>query len=80
MFVMRKFGAARKNSYNLHFGPSDERGKMEVSRDQMLHEARKTANLFLMDYGGIEIEWTGALGVTPRTGKRWRGSGCPQIV
>lgn len=65
MFVMLKFGAARKNSYNLLFGPSDERGKIEVSRDQILHEAKKTANLFLMDYGGIEIEWTGALGVTP---------------
>lgn len=65
MFVMLKFVAARKNSYNLLFGPSDERGKIEVSRDQILYEAQKTANLFLMDYGGIEIEWTGILGVTP---------------
>ena len=65
MLVMLKFFTARKNPYQLVFGPSNEQGKIEVSRDQILSEARKTADLFPMDHWNIEVDWSGVLQVTP---------------
>jgi hypothetical protein len=65
MFVRLKFLTARRNPYELAFGPSDEQGKIEVSRDQILSEARKEMELLLMDYWNIEVDWTGALRTTP---------------
>ena len=67
--VMLKFLTARKNPYDLVFGPSDEQGRIVVMRDQIIGEARKTLELFLMDYGDLEIEWTGKLRVTPMNRK-----------
>jgi hypothetical protein len=64
-FVMLKFLTAKKNPYDLVFGPSDEQGRIVVMRDQIIGEARKTLELFLMDYGDLETEWTGKLRVTP---------------
>jgi hypothetical protein len=64
MFAMLKFVMAKKNSYNLVFGPSDAKGQIEVTRDQILSEARKTKELFLMDYADIESFWTCKLLVT----------------
>lgn len=66
MFVSLKFLTAKKNPFNLAFGPSDEQGKVIVSRDQILLEARKTIDLFPMDHWNIEFDWTGALQATPR--------------
>jgi hypothetical protein len=65
MLVMLKFLTVRKNPYNLVFGPSDEKGRVVVTREQVIAEARKSMELFLMDYGEIEAEWTGKLQVTP---------------
>jgi hypothetical protein len=65
MFVTLKFLVARKNPYNLVFGPSDEQGRIVVTRDQIIGEAKKSLDLFLMDYGDLETEWTGKLRVTP---------------
>jgi len=65
MFVMLTFVMARKNPFNLLFGPSDGRGEIEVTRDQILEEANKSMELFLMDYADIESYWTGKLKVTP---------------
>ena len=65
MFAKLKFLTARKNPYNLAFGPSNERGKIEVSRDHIISEARKVMEFFLMDYWNIEVDWTGVLCVTP---------------
>lgn len=65
MFVMVKFLTVRKNPYELAFGPSNELGKIEVSRDHILSEARKVVDLFPMDHWNIEVDWAGALRVTP---------------
>jgi hypothetical protein len=65
MFVVLRFSAARKNSYEMAFGPSNELGRIEITRDQILREARKSMELFLMDYAEIESVWTGKLRVTP---------------
>ena len=65
MFAIVKFLAARKNPYELVFGPSNDLGKIEVSRDHILSDARKVVDLFPMDYWNIEVDWTGALRVTP---------------
>ena len=65
MFAFLKFVMARKNSFDLLFGPSDARGEIEVTRDRVLNEARKSMELFVMDYVDIESHWTGKLQVTP---------------
>lgn len=65
MLVLLRFLAARKSPFDFVFGPSDTAGKIEISRDQILLEARKTIDLFPMDYWNIEIDWTGVLRVTP---------------
>lgn len=65
VFVMLKFVVARKNPYNLVFGPSDKQGKVEVSRHQIIAEAKKTMELFPMDHWNIDVDWTGVLCVTP---------------
>jgi hypothetical protein len=65
MLVILKFLTARKNPYELAFGPSNERGTIEVSRDQILSEARKVVDVFPTDYWNIEVDSTGLLRVTP---------------
>jgi hypothetical protein len=65
MFAMLTFVMARKNSFDLLFGPSHEAGEIEITREQVLEEARKSMELFVMDYADIESYWTGRLRVTP---------------
>lgn len=60
-----RFLAAKKSPFDFVFGPSDTEGKIEISRDQIILEARKTIDLFPMDYWNIESDWTGVLRVTP---------------
>ena len=65
MFVTLKFVTSEKNPFNLVFGPSDRQGIIELTREQIITEATKTRELFLMDYADIESSWTGTLFVTP---------------
>ncbi len=65
MLVLLKFLASKRNPFDFVFGPSDAQGKIEVSRDQILSEARKTIDLFPMDHWNIEVDWTGVLRATP---------------
>lgn len=65
MFVMLRFVMARKNHFDLLFGPSGQGGEIEVTREQVLEEAHKSMELFLVDYSDIESYWTGKLQVTP---------------
>jgi hypothetical protein len=46
MFVMLKFLTARKNPYDLVFGPSpsDEQGRIVVMRDQIMAKPGKRQN------------------------------------
>lgn len=64
-FVSLRFDMSAKNAHYFLFGPSDVHGQIEVTRSQLIDKARKTTNLFLMDYHHIEPGWTGKLGVTP---------------
>jgi len=65
IFVMLRFVMARKNHFDLLFGPKDSRGEIEITREQVLEEAHKSMELFLMDYADIDNFWTGRLEVTP---------------
>lgn len=65
IFVMLKFIMHRKNHFGLLFGPTDREGELEVTREQVLEEAHKSMELFLMDYADIDKFWTGKLEVTP---------------
>jgi hypothetical protein len=65
MLVMLTFLMERKNHHQCIFGPSDENGRIEVPQEQIRREARKSMELFLMDYADIETYWTGNLRVTP---------------
>jgi hypothetical protein len=60
VFLMKQ-----KNHHSFVFGPSDVSGQICVTNDEIKHEARKTMELFLMDYADIEAHWTGTLHVTP---------------
>ncbi len=64
-FVSLRFDMSAKNAHYFLFGPSDVHQQIEVTRSQLIDKARKTTNLFLMDYHHIEPGWTGKLGVTP---------------
>lgn len=67
MFVMLRFVMARKNHFDLLFGPSGQGGEIEVTREQVLEEVHKSMELFLMDYSDIESYWTGKLQVTTKS-------------
>lgn len=56
---------ARKNHFDLLFGPSGQGGEIKVTSEHVLEEAHKSMELFLMDYADIESYWTGKLEVTP---------------
>jgi hypothetical protein len=55
----------KKNHHVFVFGPSDMSGTVSISNDEIRREARKTMELFLMDYADIEAHWTGRLRVMP---------------
>jgi hypothetical protein len=65
VFLRLRFDMSAKNAHYFLFGPSDVHALIEVTRSQLIDEARKSTNLFLMDYHHIEPGWTGKLGVTP---------------
>jgi hypothetical protein len=52
---------SRKNDFGLAFGPSDAEGRIEIRRDDLLREADKERQLFLMDYGDPEADFTGKI-------------------
>lgn len=60
VFMMEK-----KNHHSFVFGPSDQSGTISVSNNEITREARKTMELFLMDYAEIETWWTGRMRVMP---------------
>jgi hypothetical protein len=59
------FLMGKKNHHSFVFGPSDVTGKISIGGDEIRREARKTMELFLMDYADIEAHWTGRLRVIP---------------
>jgi hypothetical protein len=65
MLVALTFATSKKNSFHFAFGPSDAHGNIRVNRAQILAEAQKDREFFLMDYAELEGAWTGSLVVTP---------------
>jgi hypothetical protein len=65
MLAALTFVTSEKNSFHFVFGPSDAHGNIRVSRAQILAEAQKDREFFLMDYAELESAWTGSLVVTP---------------
>jgi len=59
------FLMGKKNHHSFVFGPSDATGKISILDDEIKREARKTMELFPMDYADIEAHWTGRLRVIP---------------
>ena len=64
-FVCIQIKTNRKNDFALAFGPADDSGALEVSREALLSEAEKSRNLFLMDYGHPEADFAGQIVVEP---------------
>ena len=59
------FVMGKKNNHGFVFGPSDVSGRICISGDEIRREARKTMELFLMDYADIDVHWTGRMMATP---------------
>jgi hypothetical protein len=55
----------RKNSFHLYFGPADDEGRLEVTREDLLEEPIKDVHLFPMDYAHPEGDWGGRIIVKP---------------
>jgi hypothetical protein len=51
-----------KNQYALPFGPSDERGVISVSGDDLMRGAATIQDLSPMDYASFPAEWSGGIG------------------
>jgi hypothetical protein len=64
MFIKVRLRMPRKNDYHLVFGPSDAQGRITVTHDRLLAEARREAEFFLMDYGDA-AEAADEVSVTP---------------
>jgi hypothetical protein len=65
MFVCLTLRATRKNDFALGFGPANEEGALRISRDDLLREAEKDRQLFIMDYGNPEEDFAGEILVKP---------------
>ena len=50
-----------KNDFVLIFGPTGVDGKLIINRDEMITQARRDQELFIMDYGDPEIDFSGEL-------------------
>jgi hypothetical protein len=56
-----------KNDFPSLHGPTDEDGVVLVQAGDLRESAQRSRDLFLMDYGSIENDWTGAITVAPLT-------------
>jgi hypothetical protein len=68
------FIMAQKNNHNFVFGPSDTSGNIRITHDEIRREARKTMELFLMDYADIDAHWTGRLQAKPMNKEAIKGA------
>lgn len=64
MFINARVRMKRKNDYDLPFGPTNGSGEITITREDLLREARKLSEFFLMDYSDIERENTGEIVIT----------------
>lgn len=50
-----------KNDFYFRFGPTDDNGRVVITRDEMIAQAKRDQELFIMDYGDPEIHSAGEL-------------------
>ena len=72
--VYLSFVMAQRNNHNFVFGPSDTSGNIRITNDEIRQEARKTMELFLMDYADIDAHWTGRLQARPMNREAIKGA------
>jgi len=65
MFVMVQIVTNKQNDFAFAFGPSDESGHLQISRDDLLREADNLKRLFIMDYGDPEADFSGKIIIEP---------------
>lgn len=65
MLVKLEFPMAAKNPHRMVFGPSDPSGEIYITGYQITSEAKKTQDLFPMDYNRLEVGWDGRLRARP---------------
>jgi hypothetical protein len=60
-YVTVTLAALRKNPFHLVRGPADQSGRIQVTRDDLIRQAREEVHTFPMDYGDPEGDWSGRL-------------------
>jgi hypothetical protein len=65
LFVRVRIATSRKNDFANAFGPSDTSGEIVVTRSQLLREAERDRQFFIMDFGHPELDYAGVIDVTP---------------
>lgn len=53
LFVSVSLRMCKKNDHHMVFGPSDDRGKIDISRDDMMNWVKNACDLFPMDYADL---------------------------
>ena len=55
--------ATRKNNFHSTWGPTDDSGRLTICRQDLIEEGEKDGELFLMDYGHPEQDFSGQIEV-----------------
>jgi hypothetical protein len=53
-----------KNNFHSQYGPTDDNGRVLITRAALLAEAKRDQELFVMDYGDPEINFAGVVEVS----------------
>jgi hypothetical protein len=72
LFLWARIETSFKNDFSSLIGPSDARGFVSFTRDDLLLNGERDRTLFIMDYGHPEIHYTGFLNVVPASREELR--------
>ena len=61
LLVMLRLSTNHKNNYSLILAPTDSSGRSSISKEDLINDAIKTADLALMDYVPLEESYTGEI-------------------
>ncbi len=65
--VLITIKSARKNNFDLVFGPTDTNGSLLVTREELIKQAMDEKSIAQMDYGDPEYDFAGEIVVAPMT-------------
>ncbi|HEX6650321.1 MAG TPA: hypothetical protein VF075_12300 [Pyrinomonadaceae bacterium] len=63
-----------KNNFHLLFRPTDDQGSVVITRGEMIKEALRDQQLFIMDYGDPETDFAGELVISIFGRERLKGA------